>query len=255
MLVLSRKENQRVVFPNLGVAVEILRVEGNRVRVGVDAPKDVRILRGELADGQEMAAADEASRKQKHDLRNRLNSANLAMHLLQKQLDAGMVEDAESTLAGALETFGELERLASGQMASGQSPQPTIKQDGQGRRALVVEDNANERELLAGYLRLCGYEVDTVQDGIDAMLYLAKHQQRPDVVLLDMQMPRMDGPNTINAIRSNPYYRDVKIFAVSGSERAAMGVEMGDQGVDRWFSKPLQPSEFADELGRECANR
>ena len=250
MLVLSRKQDQRVVFPNLGVAVEILRVEGNRVRVGVEAPDDVRILRGELISEQELTEQFEIARKRNHDLRNRLNSANLAMHLLQKQLDAGMVDDAEATLSEALETFSELDRLASGRDAT---PEKTTEV---GRRALVVEDNANERELLAGYLRLCGYEVDTVRDGIDAMLYLARHEQRPDVVLLDMQMPRMDGPNTINAIRSNPDYGDIKIFAVSGSERAAMNVELShDKGVDRWFSKPLQPADFAEELGRECSTQ
>ena len=154
-----------------------------------------------------------------------------------------MVDDAEQTLTRALETFSELDRLA----ADGQQPtkQPVLE----GRRALVVEDNANERELLAGYLRLCGYNVDTVQDGIDAMLFLANNEQRPDVVLLDMQMPRMDGPNTINAIRSNPDYRDIQIFAVTGSERSSIG----DDGVDRWFNKPIQPASFAEEIGKACA--
>ncbi len=248
MLVLSRKENQRVVFPNLGITVEILRIAANRVQVGVKAPDDVRILRGELVDEQELAEYDEPARKRNHELRNRLNSANLAMHLLQKQLDAGMVEDAEATLAGALDTFSELDRLAADKNTRSDEKRTN------GRLALVVEDNANERELLAGYLRLCGYEVDTVRDGIDAMLYLAKHEQRPNVILLDMQMPRMDGPNTIDAIRNNPDYGDIKIFAVSGSERAATGVAMShDKGVDRWFSKPLQPADFAEELGRECS--
>ncbi len=248
MLVLSRKENQRIVFPNIGVSVEILRIEGNRVRVGVDAPRELRILRGELTDDQEMAEESEQTRKRNHDLRNRLNNANLAMHLLQKQLDAGMIEDAETTLAGALDTFKQLDSMASLETSGLAESKQSEK-----LRALVVEDNANERELLAGYLRLCGYDVDTVQDGIDAMLYLAKHEQRPDVVLLDMQMPMMDGPNTINAIRSNPEYGDIKIFAVSGSERAAMGVSVShEHGVDRWFSKPLQPADFADELGRAC---
>lgn len=258
MLVLSRKENQTIRFPNLGVTVEVLRVEGNRVRVGVDAPRDIRILRGELEDGDEGAQSpataegqegQEGQRKRTHDLRNRLNSANLAMHLLQKQLDAGRIGDAEQTLSKALAAFAELDRLASGEKSESVSTPPSA-----GRRALVVDDNANERELLAGYLRLCGYDVEAVQDGIDAMLYLAKHEEKPDVVLLDMQMPRMDGPNTIDAIRSNPDYRDIKIFAVSGSERDAMGVELGhEEGVDGWFAKPLQPATFAEKLGRECA--
>ena len=48
MLVLSRKEGQEILFPNLGITVEVLRVKGNNVRIGVDAPRSIRILRSEL---------------------------------------------------------------------------------------------------------------------------------------------------------------------------------------------------------------
>ncbi len=101
--------------------------------------------------------------------------------------------------------------------------------------------------MLAGYLRLCGYEVDTVEDGVSALDYLAKHE-RPDLVLLDMQMPRMDGSATISAIRRDPNYQGIKLFAVSGMDRNAMQIPIGDRGVNRWFAKPLNPAEFANEL-------
>ena len=52
MLVLSRGPTDKIVFPNLDITVEILRIGRNRVRVGIDAPKDVRVLRHELADEQ-----------------------------------------------------------------------------------------------------------------------------------------------------------------------------------------------------------
>ena len=48
MLVLSRKEDQSIVFPNLGISIEIVRVQGNKVCVGVEAPKAIRVVRGEL---------------------------------------------------------------------------------------------------------------------------------------------------------------------------------------------------------------
>lgn len=48
MLVLSRRANEEVTFPELGISVEVLRVEGNKVRLGIRAPRSVRILRGEL---------------------------------------------------------------------------------------------------------------------------------------------------------------------------------------------------------------
>ena len=120
----------------------------------------------------------------------------------------------------------------------------------QARRALLVEDDANESELLAGFLRLSGFSVDTAADGCDALDYLAQHDQ-PDVVLLDMQMPRCDGRSTISAIRDNPQFQGLRVFAVSGKVPAELGVTVGPQGVDRWFRKPLNPQSLVRELKRD----
>ncbi len=247
MLVLSRKPNQRINFPNLGIAVEVLRVSGNTVRVGVEAPQDVRVLRGELMDDKVEASLQAAEREKRHALRNRLHTANLALHLLQKQLEAGKSQEADVTLSRVLEAFTELDQSVSASATTVANPR---KDDV--RRALVVEDNANERELLSGYLQLCGYEVDGVEDGVAALEYLSANA-RPDLMLLDMQMPRMDGRTTISAIRRNPAYQSIKLFAVSGMDRTDMKVPLGKKGVDRWFSKPLKPAEFAHELETELA--
>lgn len=247
MLVLSRRANQTIRFPNLGICVEIVRISGNTVRVGVDAPSDVRILRGELAK-QYPSDSDSADSRERHRLRNQLNSVSLALLLLQKQLDAGRSKDAERTLATALEKLETLDRLASG----GTTAASAVDSQSPSRRALIVEDNDNERQLLAGYLQLCGYQVDTVSDGIAALEYLDR-RERPDVVLIDMQMPRMDGRKTVSAIRRNPDYRDIKLFAVSGMDREKMNMPLGDRGVDRWFQKPLTPAKFAGALEAEMS--
>ncbi len=256
MLVLSRKEDERILFPNLGITVEVLRVKGGNVRVGVDAPKSVRVLRGELAGDQEFELGDLAATKKRHFFRNRLNAASLALHILQKQLDSGKFNDAEQSLNKALATFEELDRLsaergsldsfvADRQLGENTKKTPVV------RKALVVEDNPNERELLAGYLRLCGYQVDAVEDGVEAIEFLEDHHQRPDLILVDMEMPRKDGRDTVTEIRTNPKYCGIKVFAVSGMDRHEVGLPLGDRGVDRWFSKPLRPAEFASELSEE----
>lgn len=241
MLVLSRKENQRIVFPHLGITCEILKVAGNTVRVGIDAPADVRVLREEIADPQALEEAQQA-RHQRHELRNRLNTANLALHVVQMQLDRGLSDQAEKTLAQALAEFSDLDLLVGG---TGVPCQPRIVPAR--RRVLVVEDNDHERELLAGYLDLCGYDVSTAEDGLAAMVWLSHHEP-PDAVLLDMQMPRLNGCKTISAIRGNPAYRGLKVFAVSGDTRASHEIPLSDRGVDHWFSKPLKPTEFVKEL-------
>lgn len=242
MLVLSRKENQRVLFPNLGITCEIVKIAGNAVRVGIDAPGDVRILREEIADDQAMQEAEQA-RHRRHELKNRLNTASLALHLAQKQMNRGLSDQSQQTLERALHEFSELDRLVADESTEAKTSQPEKPP----RRILVVEDNPQEREMLAGYLEMYGYDVSTAADGLEAMRWLSHHEQ-PDAVLLDMQMPRLNGRKTVSAIRCNPAYRGLKLFAVSGDTRAASEVPQGERGVDRWFSKPLQPTQFVEEL-------
>ncbi len=239
MLVLSRKKNQKITFAKLGISVEILRLNGNTVRIGVDAPKEVRVVRDELANDEDRA--DESS-VVRHAVRNRLHKATLALHVAQKMLERGRADDAERTMAQALQEFAELDQLI--------DPDGPSDAAHATRRALLVEDDANERELLAGYLRMCGYEVDTVPDGMEAMRYLSSGS-RPDVILLDMHMPRLDGPKTISAIRANPEFAGLKVFAVSGADPDVMSIPIGNRGVNRWFSKPLNPNRFVEALEQE----
>lgn len=239
MLVLSRKPQEKIVFPNLGIVLEIIRVAGGKVRIGVDAPADIPVLRGEIASRDISSPATDASGKShEHQLRNRLYAARLGLKLLEKQLTAGMIVEAEATLAKALGIFKQLDcelaRKNSGEVAAA------------GRRALIVEDDPNEAELLSGILRMSGYHVTTASDGLAALKLLEK--DRPDFVLLDMNMPRCDGRSALQAIRSNPVLRDLPVFAVSGSSQREVGVTVGAAGVNRWFQKPLDPEVLIDAM-------
>jgi DNA-binding response OmpR family regulator len=112
----------------------------------------------------------------------------------------------------------------------------------------LVEDNANESSLLASYLEQRGIEVITAADGADALDLLSARPKPPDVVLLDMMMPRCDGPTTVRAIRCNPEFQGMRIYAVSGSSPNSHGVPTGPAGVDAWFQKPLNPERLVQEM-------
>jgi carbon storage regulator CsrA len=246
MLVLSRRQDDKIVFPNLGITVEVLKIAGRCVRIGVQAPPNVRVLRHELAEKLDQTAPPPllATQNTSHDhrLRNRLNKATIGLQLAQKQLEVGQLQNADETLAKVLSEFQTLD-----DDFGKRDEQPTSAAI---RRALLVEDDANESELLAGFLRLSGFNVDTACDGYDALEYLSEHSQ-PDIVLLDMQMPRCDGPTTVSEIRRNPQYSGLKVFAVSGGIADDMGVTIGPSGVDRWFRKPLNPQTLVAELNRD----
>lgn len=243
MLVLSRKQSQRIVFPHLHIAVEVVRVSGKVVRLGVDAPEHVKVLREEVVEpaDYEKTHRDPRDRELIHELRNQLHTANLYLHVLSKQLEQRKHSDAAVTIEEALQKFADLDELVA--KAAGRDTLP---------KALIVEDNAQERELLAGYLELCGYEVSSVSDGTEAMQYLDEHA-RPDVVLLDMHLPRMSGEQVVSEIRANPRFRSLKLIAISGSEADALETGVGEEGVNRWYTKPLNPSLFVQQLRDEIA--
>jgi CheY-like chemotaxis protein len=93
-------------------------------------------------------------------------------------------------------------------------------------------------------------EVQTACDGADAMNHLQSGVQ-PDVMLLDIGLPRRDGATLVREIRRDPAYATMKIFAVTGSLPDECGLPIGPGGVDRWFHKPLDPAELIHELDTE----
>jgi CheY-like chemotaxis protein len=147
-----------------------------------------------------------------HELCNRLSKVALALHLFQRQREVGQTAEAEATLGRVFAALEALDRDAVATLVAGRPPAPA----GRPPRALLVEDDSNERELLTGLLGMNGWECATAADGVEALDYLASHD-RPDVVLLDMRMPRCDGPSTLRAIRSEPRLTDLRVFGVSGT--------------------------------------
>ncbi|MFG0289112.1 MAG: response regulator [Rhodopirellula sp. JB044] len=248
MLVLTRKVKQQFSFVNLGITIEVLKVRGNKVQIGVAAPDDVRVLRSELLEEHTADELRNAPRERRHELRNKLNTVSLALSVLQCHLAAGDTQKAEQSLQTALQQLTQLDALAGDSSGEGRgnhagNSAATGKPQ---RTALVVEDNAQERELLAEYLRVNGYQVSCAEDGEQALQYLAEHHV-PDVVLLDMNMPKMNGRNTAKAIRCDPRYQHLKLFVVSGCDPESHADD-AEQPYDQWFAKPLRPQEFVHEL-------
>jgi carbon storage regulator CsrA len=257
MLVLSRKLNEKIFFPGTDTVVQVLGVRGSVVRIGVQAPPEVAVFREELwqrdcrgqATGTLLADSTARARLREinHLLRNRLNATTIGLALLRQQVQMGLHRHANATLDRLEQEFAtlrqETERIADQVV----SPPPA-----RACRALVVEDDGNERELLAGFLRLAGLDVATAGDGADALDYL-RCRGRPDVLLLDMMMPRCDGPTTVRTIRHNPDYAGMKIYAVSGHTPEHFGLDEKESGIDRWFRKPVDPQALLLDLRREVA--
>lgn len=250
MLVLSRRPGERVLFPSLGVSIDVLRSRGAVVRLGIEAPKDVKVLRGEIVSDQPLAqnSPDEfqaLANNRRFELRSQLNQVTQKLEQLRRQLESGTSIEAETALKDVISDLSQIENLVSDKF--------TKPEELNGVRVLIVEDRADERELLASCLRLSGMEVDSVGDGAKAIEYLQSHEL-PDLVLLDMRMPGIDGPTLLNEIRKDEKLNRVRVFAVSGSPRSEFPSTA--VAVDGWFSKPVRIDALlhAAKLTRDASN-
>jgi two-component system CheB/CheR fusion protein len=146
-------------------------------------------------------------------------------------------------LAGAPKPATPAERAAAGGSAA------TMTEDG--RRVLVVDDNADAREALRFLLEDEGHRVRTAGDGPTALREAETF--RPDVVLLDIGLPGMDGYEVARRLRTRPGSRDSLIVAVSGYGQAEDRERSRAAGFDDHLLKPVPPKRLLD-LVRESAS-
>jgi two-component system, OmpR family, response regulator len=259
MLVLSRKLKEKIVLPTLGTAIQVLEIKRGVVRLGIDAPPEVRIFREEIPDRkaewgekgirpESRPAAEGGCDNLARQVHDRLKATGVCLGLLRLQMEAGLTEDAKATLAALHQDFQLLLHGVEGELEhrSAKPPANALRR----QKALLVEDDNIQRELLAGFLRQSGMDVDTAGDGADALDYLHSHS-KPDVVLLDMGLPRVDGPTVVRRIRGDRAFAGLKIFGVTAHLPNKFDLASGPAGIDRWFHKPLDPAVLLRDLTRE----
>jgi CheY-like chemotaxis protein len=115
-------------------------------------------------------------------------------------------------------------------------------------RVLVVDDSAPIRELIAVNLELEGYDVRRAADGQEALDVAVLW--RPDVVTLDVVMPRLDGLETCARLRAHPATAGVGIVVVTGRAQAADRERGEAAGVDAYLTKPFEPAELVATVAR-----
>ena len=240
MLVLSRRSKDKISFPQVGITVHFIRVQSGHAKVGIDAPREIAIMRDEVNDD---GAAAEFVRRQlsrlprqiRHGIRNELHQVSVGLHLYKELIQAGLEQEAQETFKSLTEAIARLDSNEALQRPDAK-PNDIIDQ----ASIILIEDNANEREMLAGLLRLRGYQVNCFCNGAEAIDHL-DGSDPPGVVLVDMKMPKLNGTDTVNALRRKEKFDNTFIFAISGTSPQDNGLLIGHKCVDRWFPKPLNP--------------
>ena len=113
-------------------------------------------------------------------------------------------------------------------------------------RVLVVEDQRENLELMAYLLRHFGHEVLTAVDGRQG-LEMARLNQ-PDLLVIDVHMPVMDGLEMLSAVRADPALADIPAVGVTALAMVGDRDRVLAAGFDGYLSKPIEPERFVSDI-------
>jgi CheY-like chemotaxis protein len=113
---------------------------------------------------------------------------------------------------------------------------------------LVVEDNERNRKLVRTILEFRGYEVVECDDG-EPSLALAK-EKRPVLVLMDIELPKVDGITALGRLRADPETAAIPVVAVTASVVASQKERVMAAGFNGYISKPIDVATFPDAILR-----
>jgi len=112
--------------------------------------------------------------------------------------------------------------------------------------AMVVDDSITMRKASGNLLKRHGFEVITARDGIDAVALL--HEQMPDIILLDVEMPRMDGFEFATLVKNDDQFSHLPIIMITSRTGEKHRNRARDIGVNAYLGKPYQEGELVDTL-------
>jgi CheY-like chemotaxis protein len=115
-------------------------------------------------------------------------------------------------------------------------------------RVLIVDDNAVNLKLVAYLVKAQGYEVDTAIDADSALTAL--HARKPDVVLMDLQLPGVDGIELTRRIKADPATHDVAIIAVTAYAMTGDRERAIEAGCDDYVTKPIDTRALPGVIAR-----
>ena len=115
-------------------------------------------------------------------------------------------------------------------------------------RLLLAEDNVVNQKVALRMIKKIGYRADVAANGLEVLVAMGR--KKYDVILMDVQMPEMDGLDAARAIRQMPHIRQPKIIAVTAYALEGDREKCLDAGMDDYISKPVEMKELAEVLSK-----
>jgi len=120
-------------------------------------------------------------------------------------------------------------------------------------RILIVDDNATNLKLVAYLMKANGYAVDTALEAEAALA--AIHSNRPDVILMDIQLPGIDGLELTRRLKADPATRDIVIVAVTAYAMKGDQDKALAAGCDDYITKPIDTRALPETIARHLVTR
>jgi len=114
------------------------------------------------------------------------------------------------------------------------------------KRILVIEDHEENRRLLRDLLTSFGYELIEAVTGEEGLT--AAEAERPDLVLMDIQLPGIDGYETTRRIKAKPALNHIPVIAVTSYALSGDDVKAFAAGCDAYVTKPFDPAELLEKI-------
>mgnify|MGYP001486898318 CR=1 FL=1 len=114
------------------------------------------------------------------------------------------------------------------------------------KRILVVEDQEDNRQILRDLLASTDYEIVEAVNGVEALAAVAK--QRPDLILMDIQLPILDGYEATRRIKADPALRSIPIIAVTSYALSGDEDKAREAGCDAYVPKPYSPRQLLAKI-------
>lgn len=118
---------------------------------------------------------------------------------------------------------------------------------------MVVDDSITIRKVTARVLERHGYDVVTARDGMEAVALL--EERKPDLVLTDIEMPRMDGYELSSHMRNDARFKDIPIVMITSRTGDKHRLKAKELGIDHYLGKPYQESELIDTVHELVATK
>ena len=124
-------------------------------------------------------------------------------------------------------------------------------ESGMSKRILMVEDTEDNRQIVRDLVGAAGYELLEAGDGAEGLAMAGKH--KPDLILMDIQLPVMDGYETTRRIKADPALSGIPIIAVTSDALSGDEAKTKAAGCDGYIAKPFSPRQLLAKINEHLA--